>query len=210
MSSSTQSKDMLNKAKYLTKNYVAGSVGAIKQLDDFLLQLINKLEVDLMPGEFDPSNLMLPQQPLHHAMLTKSIGSDFKYNLHTTTNPYMFELNGICFMGSSGQFIDDIRKSTSVDDPIELMKLTLQAGHVGPTCPDTLACYPFYGKDPFILDQLPNVYFCGNQSEFKQDVYVPDHEPNRPIHLISLPRFSSTFSCVMFNLNTLKGEQIFF
>ncbi|RNA41262.1 DNA polymerase delta subunit 2, partial [Brachionus plicatilis] len=77
LSSSTQSKDMINKAKYLTKNYVAGSVGAIKQLDDFLLQLISKLEVDIMPGEFDPSNVMLPQQPLHHAMLTKSFTSEY-------------------------------------------------------------------------------------------------------------------------------------
>ncbi|CAF1120832.1 unnamed protein product [Brachionus calyciflorus] len=210
LSSSTQSKDMINKAKYLTKNYVAGSVGAIRQLDDFLLQLINKLEVDIMPGEYDPSNLMLPQQPLHHAMLTKSISSDFKYNLHTTTNPYKFNLNGLSFMGTSGQFIDDIRKSTNVDDPIEIMKLTLQAGHIGPTCPDTLACYPFYGKDPFILDELPNIYFCGNQNEFKHEVYTPEYAQHKQIHLISLPKFSTSYSCIFLNLSTLKSEQINF
>ena len=39
LSSSTQSKDMHKQAKYLTKNFVAGSVVAIKQLDDFLVQL---------------------------------------------------------------------------------------------------------------------------------------------------------------------------
>jgi DNA polymerase delta subunit 2 len=70
LSASTQSKDMHKQAKYLTKNFVAGSVGAIKQLDDFLMQITSKIDVDLMPGEFDPSNLMLPQQPLHHAMVS--------------------------------------------------------------------------------------------------------------------------------------------
>lgn len=210
LSSSTQSKDMINKAKYLTKNYVAGSVGAIKQLDEFLLQLISKLEVDIMPGEFDPSNLMLPQQPLHHAMLTKSFGSEFKYNLHSVTNPYKFLLNGLCFMGVSGQIIDDIRKSTSIDDSIEIMKIILQAGHIGPTCPDTLACYPFYGQDPFILEELPNVFFCGNQKQFKHEQFSPKYMPERTIHLISLPKFTKDYSCIFFNLSTLKSEEIKF
>lgn len=210
LSSSTQSKDMINKAKYLTKNYVAGSVSAVKQLDEYLAQLISKMEVDVMPGEFDPSNLMLPQQPLHHAMLSKSIGSNFKYNLHTRTNPYKFVLNDVCFLGASGQFVDDIRKSTSVDDPIELMRLTLEAGHLAPTCPDTLACYPYYGKDPFILDELPNVYFCGNQMEFKHEVYRPEYDKEKQVHLISLPKFSLTQSCVVLNLRTLKAQEISF
>lgn len=41
LSASTQSKDMINKAKYLTKNYVAGSVSAIKMLDEYLTQLVS-------------------------------------------------------------------------------------------------------------------------------------------------------------------------
>ena len=210
LSSSTQSKDMINKAKYLTKNYVAGSVSAIKQLDDFLLQLISKLDVDIMPGEFDPSNMMLPQQPLHHAMLNRSFGSEFRNNLHSVTNPYKFYLNGLSFMGVSGQLIDDIRKSTSLDDPIEIMKLTLSAGHIGPTCPDTLACYPFYGQDPFILDELPNVFFCGNQKCFKHETYIPISNPDSKIHLISIPKFSKDFSCIFFNLNSMETEEIKF
>lgn len=211
LSSSTQSKDMINKAKYLTKNYVAGSVNAIKLLDDYLLQLINHIEVDVMPGEFDPSNLMLPQQPLHHSMLSKSINSDHKYNLHTPTNPYRFCLNGICFLGTSGQFIDDIRRSTDCDDPIELMKLTLDICHLGPTCPDTLASYPYYGKDPFVLDNYPNVYFSGNQPHYKHDLYhVFNNKNEQAVHLISLPKFSATNSCVFLNLNTLTSEEVFF
>lgn len=43
LGSSTQSKDMINKAKYLTKNYIAGSVSAMKMLDQYLDQLVRKL-----------------------------------------------------------------------------------------------------------------------------------------------------------------------
>ena len=152
LSKDTQSKDMHNKAKYLTKNFVAGSCESIKKFDNLLMQLTSKLEVDVMSGEYDPSNLMLPQQPLHHAMFTKTMASKHKNNLHTATNPFKFSLcanasesvqlksdgentNEILFLGTSGQFIDDIRRSTTIDDPIELMKLNLESGHLGPTCP---------------------------------------------------------------------------
>jgi DNA polymerase delta subunit 2 len=200
---------MHDKAKYLTKNFVAASVSAIKQLDDFISQLTLLNDVDLMPGEYDPSNLMLPQQPLHQAMFVKS-KKMLKQTFQMTTNPYKFELNGTCFLGTSGQAIDDIRRSTSIDDPIEIMKLTLDCGHICPTCPDTLACYPFYGEDPFILDQLPNVYFAGNQDVFKQDVYIHKDNSDIKVNLLSLPKFSDRQSLVLFNLNTSKAEEILF
>ncbi len=79
---------------------------------------------------------------------------------------------------------------------------------VGPTCPDTLASYPYYGNDPFILKQLPQVYFCGNQDKFQHDVYK-DLSGNK-VHLLSLPRFSETGSCVFFNLKTFESEEISF
>ena len=45
LSAHTQSKDMHNKAKYLTKNFVAGSCASIKKFDALVTQLIAKLEV---------------------------------------------------------------------------------------------------------------------------------------------------------------------
>lgn len=204
----TQSKDMHKQAKYLTKNFVAASVNPIKQLDEFLVQLTDKIDVDIMPGEFDPSNLMLPQQPLHHAMFTKTIARFSAKQFHSCTNPYQFKLDQISFLGTSGQFIEDIRRSTENDNPIDMMKLTMSSGHIAPTCPDTLACYPYYGKDPFILKNLPHVYFCGNQDTFQQDTFTDDK--GNKVHLLSLPRFSSTGSCVFFNLKTLEAEEIIF
>ena len=93
----TQSKEMSNKSKYLSKNYVAGSVQSMKQLDDYIQQIACKLEVDIMPGEFDPSNYMMPQQPLHPAMFPKTKGFN---TFHTATNPYEFEINNVQILGN--------------------------------------------------------------------------------------------------------------
>ena len=84
-----------------------------------------------MPGEYDPSNLMLPQQPLHHAMFTKIVARFSSKQFHSCTNPYQFKLDQVSFLGTSGQFIEDIRRSTNNDDSIDLMKLTMSAGHIG-------------------------------------------------------------------------------
>lgn len=175
---------------------------------------------------------MMPQQPLHHAMFTKTVARFSSKQLHTVTSP-KFELDHLPFIGTSGQFIEDIRRSTATEDSIELMKLTLSVGHLcksflvfqsyyfnililhtinfvitGPTCPDTMACYPYFGKDPFILKQLPLVYFCGNQEKFQHDIYK-DCKGNK-VHMLSLPRFGITGTCVFFNLRTLESEEISF
>ncbi|RXG56732.1 DNA polymerase delta small subunit, partial [Armadillidium vulgare] len=42
-----------------------------KLFDDILTQLSNFCPVDLMPGEFDPSNHVMPQQPFHSCLFPK-------------------------------------------------------------------------------------------------------------------------------------------
>ena len=46
----------------------AASIEAAQDLDDVLTQLVSCIFVDLMPGEFDPANFSLPQQPLHRCI----------------------------------------------------------------------------------------------------------------------------------------------
>ena len=103
----------------------------LKNYNYFGLYFTDKIDVDIMPGEFDPSNFMVPQQPMHHAMFTKTVARFSSKQLHSVTNPYQFKLDQLSFLGTSGQFIDDIRRSTSINDSIELMKLTMAAGHIG-------------------------------------------------------------------------------
>ncbi|XP_041363525.1 DNA polymerase delta subunit 2-like [Gigantopelta aegis] len=205
LSQSTQDKKSLNKAKYLTKKTAAGSVEAIKNLDDVLVQLASSVDVDLMPGEFDPSNYTLPQQPLHHCMFPQAM---MYPTMHTTTNPYNCSVNGVRILGMSGQSIEDIWKYSTLEDPIEILERTLEWGHLAPTAPDTLGCYPFYAEDPFIIKECPHIYFAGNCTEFKSKIHKGPK--GQEVLLISIPRFSQTCSCVVVNLQTLTCDQLKF
>ena len=145
-------------------------LNSLKTLDEIVANLSQSVDVDLMPGEFDPSNQMLPQQPFHHCMFPKSAVNK---SFNGVPNPYQFEIEDRLMLGTSGQNIDDIRKFTTIDDPIECMKNTLKWSHVAPTCPDTLPCYPYYNEDPFIISKCPHVYFCAQNDEiFKTESFT--------------------------------------
>ena len=135
-----------------------------------------------MPGPLDPTNLSLPQQPLHSCLFPQ--GNRFS-SLHLVTNPYSFNLDGYSIMGHSGQPVQDILRQTrsivlpnvtDINDEsnerqqlalntINALRKTILWGHLAPTAPDTLACHPFTDMDPFILDQdqLPRIMFSGCQ-----------------------------------------------
>ncbi|XP_049645612.1 DNA polymerase delta subunit 2 isoform X1 [Suncus etruscus] len=163
LSPCTQSRDSINKAKYLTKKTQAASVEAIKMLDEILLQLSVSVPVDVMPGEFDPTNYTLPQQPLHPCMFP--LATTYS-TLQLVTNPYQATIDGIRFLGTSGQNVGDIFRYSSMDDHLEILEWTLRVRHLSPTAPDTLGCYPFYKTDPFVFPECPHVYFCGNTPSF--------------------------------------------
>ncbi|XP_035232571.1 DNA polymerase delta subunit 2-like, partial [Stegodyphus dumicola] len=85
-------KDFFAKAKFLTRKSKATTVENVKALDDILAQLVTSVDVDLMPGEFDPANHLLPQQPLHPCMFPKSS----KYStFNVVTNPYHSIIDGV-------------------------------------------------------------------------------------------------------------------
>lgn len=69
---------------------------AVKTLDGVLCQLVRVVNVDLMPGQFDPSNHLLAQQPMHKCMFPRA--SEYG-TLNCVTNPYEFEVNGFRFIG---------------------------------------------------------------------------------------------------------------
>ena len=65
LASETKDKKVLSTAKYLTSGQTARSVEAVMALDKVMEQFSSGLDVDVMPGENDPANQNLPQQPLH-------------------------------------------------------------------------------------------------------------------------------------------------
>ncbi|KAK7072105.1 DNA polymerase delta subunit 2, partial [Halocaridina rubra] len=107
----------------------------VKELDDILMQLSSLCPVDVMPGEFDPANHILPQQPLHRCMFPKAS----KYTtMQSVANPYEFVVGGRMMIGMSGQNVKDIQRCSTLEDPIEILESLCKWGHLAPTAPDTL------------------------------------------------------------------------
>lgn len=199
LSSETQDKESMAKAKYLTKKSVAGTVSAVKTLDDVLTQLVACTPVDVMPGTYDPANHALPQQPLHRCMFPQAA----RYpTLSCSTNPYSFSVDGIKFLGTSGQPVQDMYKYSAGEDRMEMLESTLKWGHMAPTAPDTLGCYPYKDTDPFIIDDTPHVYFSGNMPEFSSKIH--QGPAGQKVLLVTVPMFSQGGVCVLVNLRNLE------
>ena len=111
------------------------SAAPTAQLDNFLSDLLESVDVDLMCGEKDPCGYTLPQQALHPALLPKAGAHS---NFTRTTNPCWFEVAGRSFLGSSGQTLDDIFKYLDSHDRISMASSSLEWSHIAPTAPDTL------------------------------------------------------------------------
>ena len=41
---------------------------------------------------------------------------------------------------------------------------------MAPTTPDTLSCFPYTDKDPFILKNYPQIYFAANQKSMQHEI----------------------------------------
>lgn len=171
--------------------------------DDLLRQLAGSVRTEIMPGENDPANLVLPQQPLHPCLCPKA--ASFSSNtFKTVTNPYSTEIcGGIRTLGTSGQNVDDVIRNSGIDDSAEVMEALLKWSHLAPTCPDTLGCFPYRDEDPFILEKRPHLFFAGNQKHFQQKTF-------EGVKLISVPKFSESRSIVVVNMKTLDAHQVLF
>ncbi|XP_069170997.1 DNA polymerase delta subunit 2 [Procambarus clarkii] len=180
-------------------------VKLMKELDDILTQIASVCPVDIMPGEFDPANNVMPQQPLHRCMFPKaSVYSSMK----SVTNPYECEIGGRAFIGMSGQNVKNISQCSTVEDPLDVLERLCEWGHLAPTAPDTLTAYPYYKEEPFVMDLCPDVMFAGNQESFGSRIMKG--EGGHKVTLVSVPRFSSTSTCVLVNLRTLQCQPMCF
>ena len=76
--------------------------------------------------------------------------------------------------GSSGQPIDDITKVGGLEEatPLDWLERTLIWRHFAPTAPDTLPAYPYFGTDPFVMRECPDIYFVGNMEKYDTKLYL--------------------------------------
>jgi len=204
LSQATRDRGAQTKALYLTVGSAAGSIAAVRQLDDLLVQAASSLATDIMPGPSDPATCVLPQQPLHRLMFTQAGRLP---TLQSVTNPYSLAMAGRTVIVTSGQAVADILRNSELPGPLEAMERCLVWGHLAPTAPDTLGLFPYSGTDPHVLTELPDVFVAGNQPEFlSKKVEMGGHT----VLLVAVPRFSHTRSLVTLDMRTLTCQQVSF
>ncbi|MCJ1397138.1 hypothetical protein MMC11_000330 [Xylographa trunciseda] len=183
-------------------------------LDNFLATLLPSLPVTLIPGNSDPANVSLPQQPIHSAMLPHSRaysampGANEPGWFDSTTNPWEGDVDGWRFMGNGGQPLDDVFKYVEGNDRLEMMENFLRWRCVAPTAPDTLWCYPFQDTDPFVVKECPHVFFVGNQPKFEKTII--EGPTGQTVVLLAIPVYRDTGEVVLLDTNTLEIEVVRF
>lgn len=214
-------------SNYGSKNTSKFNDEAFRTLDALVDFMIPSISISIIPGPNDPSEICLPQQPLHKSFFTSNKHFLGGKNFDLLTNPTWLELssNNLRMLGTSGQNIRDIMKYLTPDtllDPniiISLMESCINWQTVAPTAPDTLYCYPFQNFDPFtFVDETPHVYFVGNQDSFQYSNVLfkrsslEKHQDNtsESISLISIPRFCDTGELVVFDPSSLTCQVVNF
>jgi DNA polymerase delta subunit 2 len=178
----------------------------LKEADAFVFSLAANMTVDVIPGPKDPSNYSMPQQPLNRCLFPRAAQLT---SLHLPSNPYSAVIDGVEFLGHSGQPTQNILNYITLntdEDILDVLERTLNWCHMAPTAPDTLSAFPFKFHDPFIIDSCPHVYFVGNQDEFdSRRVEGPD---GQVVQLVAVPSFIKTKSFVLLNLQTLDCHPV--
>jgi len=72
---------------------------SLSKLDEFCSEISQNVTLDIMPGDSDPSDDVLPQQPINRAYFPKGFSNG---HLNAVTNPYMFSLDNTHILGTSG------------------------------------------------------------------------------------------------------------
>ena len=156
-----------------------------------------------MPGGQDPAEKMLPQQPIRAESLFSP--QLFRYTTFTTvSNPYLFNVNDLDVLVTSGQPLSDcaryaLKQSHDRLDRLSLAVKMLRWRHIAPTAPDTLWCHPYTDSDPFVLTSLPHIYVCGNQPEFASAMVHGDS--GQKVRVVLLPEFRKVPTLVLIRLD---------
>ena len=123
------------------------------------------------------------------------------------TNPQWIDAQTVKILGTSGQNVDDIQKYIVPKKITNLPQLKLwKTISSGKTL--SLQHQILYiatrneNYDPFIFsDDLPHVYFVGNQQQF--DSKLLEHDGVN-VRLISIPKFKESGQFVLLDLDTLE------
>jgi len=185
-----------------------------ERLDDFLCEILPTLPITMLPGTNDPSNVALPQQPLHPALFPKTrlyaeppIESNESLNgFDAVTNPWTGDIDGYRVLGTGGQTVKDLLKYVTGVSPVDAMEMMLRWRCVAPTAPDTLWCYPFQDGDPLMLTECPHIYIAGCQKKFEKKIITGP--AGQKVLLVSVPRFRTSGKIVLVDMESWDVEVV--
>ncbi|CAA9962205.1 DNA polymerase protein [Pyrenophora teres f. maculata] len=185
-----------------------------ERLDDFLSDILPTLPITMLPGTNDPSNVALPQQPLHPALFPKTrlyaeppIESNESLNgFDAVTNPWTGDIDGYRVLGTGGQTVSDLLKYLKGVTPVEAMEKMLRWRCVAPTAPDTLWCYPFQDGDPLMMTECPHIYIAGCQRKFEAKTITGP--AGQKVLLVSVPKFSTSGKIVLVDMESWDVEVV--
>lgn len=220
---------MNQKRRHAQEATTLSSPHPILGLSSVLQDVADVMPVHVLPGESDPSGVILPQQPFPPAMF----GDAARYSTFTCeTNPTYLTLSSEhrsskfmkppvkrTLLINSGQPLNDIFKylSTPPNTRLSMLENTLKWRHMAPTAPDTLWCHPYRDDDPFILRQTPDIYIVGGQKRFGTRLITERRADAKErgisgakCRVILIPGFASTGILVLVNLRTLAVKRVKF
>jgi len=184
------------------------AMAPLRELDLMLTQLAAAVPVDLLPGASDPSNFTLPQQAFHACLFpSASTYSTFS----RLTNPAWTQVHGgLQCLATAGQNVSDLAKYCEAPETMDYLEGSLRWRCVAPTAPDTLGCYPYQGKDPFVLEEAPHIYVVGNQKAYASRLVTG--QQGQQVRAVCVPSFAQTGTAVLIDLNspTLEAKPIAF
>jgi len=181
---------------------------ALRTADAFFSQVASALPVELMPGQEDPTNFSMPQEPMHPYLFTEVRKcKDFK----AVRNPYEASVAGLNVLGHSGQPVRDILRCTRGITAIEALTKTFDAMHLAPTSPDTMPVQPFKDRDPFLIEQVPQLLFSGGH-ERAETLWRPaaatDAQSQAGTQLVCVPAFHRQPAVVLVNLSDPRDVRV--
>ncbi|EMD61897.1 hypothetical protein GGP41_002606 [Bipolaris sorokiniana] len=196
--------------------YDASSYNAAptERLDEFLCEILPTLPITMLPGASDPSNVALPQQPLHPALFPNTrlyaeppIASNETLNgFDAVTNPWTGDIDGYRVLSTGGQTVKDLLKYFKHVKSVDAMEMMLRWRCVAPTAPDTLWCYPFQDHDPLMLTECPHMYIAGCQKKFEKKI-IKD-PAGQKVLIVSVPKFHTTGKIVLVDMESWDVEVV--
>jgi DNA polymerase delta subunit 2 len=171
--------------------------------DSFFAQVSEHLPVDVLPGQQDPSNLSMPQMPMHPYLFRTAVKSN---KFKSVSNPYQCTMEDLHILGHSGQPVDNLLRCTSMEKPLEALTKCLDARLLAPTAPDTLGTQPFADVDPFVIDKVPHILFSGGHDKLEFEWRASTD--NSGTLCICIPAFSKQPAVVLVNLRDPRDVQV--